>query len=64
MDHVSVICKLAIKWYLMRMCASDCVPDCVPKQPVTCEIREDFRRLFKVTLHSIRVQNSKKSLAP
>ena len=21
MDHVSVICKLAMKWYLMRMCA-------------------------------------------
>jgi len=22
MDHISVICKLAMKWYLMRMCAS------------------------------------------
>ena len=22
MDRVSVICKLAMKWYLMRMCAS------------------------------------------
>ena len=26
MDRASVICKLAMKWYLMRMCPGDCVP--------------------------------------
>ena len=36
MGHVSVICKLAMKWYLMRMCA-DYVPlnsNLVPKAHV------------------------------
>ena len=27
MDRFFVICKLAMKWYLMHMCASYCVPD-------------------------------------
>ena len=26
MGRASVICKLAMKWYLIRMCATDCMP--------------------------------------
>ena len=34
MDRVSVICKLAMKWYLMRMCASWLCPNLVPRAHV------------------------------